>query len=101
LHVAAEYGSVRAATLLLDRRADVNARAIVDDAGVGLHTPIFHAVTQFDDYGLPITHLLLERGADLTVRVKLPGDYEQAGEVVECTPLATRCDLGAKARGKR
>ena len=34
-------------TLLLDRGADVNARATVDDAGVGGQTAIFHAVTQF------------------------------------------------------
>jgi len=36
---------------------------------------------------LPITKLLLKRGADLTVRVKIPGDYERPGEIVECTPL--------------
>jgi len=87
LHVAAEYGALEAATLLLDRGADVNARATVDGAGVGGHTAIFHAVTQFDDGGLPVTQLLLERGADLTVRVKLPGDYERPGEFVECTAL--------------
>src|SRR5712691_6434205 len=53
LHVAAEYGIVEAAKLLLDRRADVNARAVVDEAGVGGQTAIFHAVTQFGDWGLP------------------------------------------------
>ena len=87
LHVAAEYGHLAAAALLLDRGADVNARATVDDAGVGGQTAIFHAVTQFDDDGLPVTQLLVERGADLGVRVKLPGDYERPGEIVECTPL--------------
>jgi ankyrin repeat protein len=87
LHVAAEYGNLAAAALLLDRGADVNARATVDDAGVGGHTAIFHAVTQFDDGGLPVTQLLVERGADLTVRAKLPGDYERPGEIVECTAL--------------
>jgi hypothetical protein len=87
LHVAAEYGNLEAATLLLDRGADVNTRAAVDDAGVGRHTAIFHAVTQFDDGGLPVTQVLLERGADLTVRAKLPGDYERPGEFVECTAL--------------
>ncbi len=87
LHVAAEYGSPEAAALLLDRGADVNARATVDEAGVGGQTAIFHAVTQFDDGGLPITQLLVERGADLAVRVKIPGDYERPGEMVECTPL--------------
>jgi ankyrin repeat protein len=59
LHVAAEYGSVATAALLLDRGADVNARATVDEARIGGQTAIFHAVTQFDDYGLPVTQLLL------------------------------------------
>ena len=88
LHVAAEFGIVEAANLLLDRGADVNARASVDDAGVGGQTAIFHAVTQFWDEGLPIAQLLVERGADLSVRAKLPGHYERPDEVVECTPLA-------------
>lgn len=93
LHVAAEFGNLEAAKLLLDRGADVNARATVneagigDEAGVGGQTAIFHAVTQFRDLGLPAAQLLLERGADLTLRVKLPGQYERLDEVVECTPL--------------
>jgi hypothetical protein len=87
LHVAAEYGDAPAVSLLLDRGADINARATVDEAGVGGQTAVFHAVTQFEDYGLPVTQLLLQRGADLTVRAKLPGDYERPGEIVECTPL--------------
>lgn len=87
LHVAAEYGILEAAMLLLDRGADVDARATIDEVGVGGQTPIFHAVTQFADRGLPLTQLLVERGADLSVRVKLPGHYERLGEVIECTPL--------------
>jgi ankyrin repeat protein len=87
LHVAAEYGNAAAVALLLDRGADVNARATVDEAGTGGQTAIFHAVSQVDDAGLPATQLLVERGADLTVRVKLPGNYERPGEIVECTPL--------------
>jgi hypothetical protein len=31
--------------------------------------------------------LLIERGADLAIRVKLPGGYERPGEIVECTCL--------------
>jgi ankyrin repeat protein len=87
LHVAAEYGNLEGIALLLDRGADVNARATVDDAGVGGQTAIFHAVTQFNDDGLPATQLLIERGADLAIRVKLPGDYERPGEIVDCTSL--------------
>ena len=87
LHVAAEYGNLAAVALLLDRGADVNAHATINDAGGGGHTAIFHAATQFDDVGLPVTQLLVERGADLTLRAKLPGDYERPGEIVECTAL--------------
>jgi ankyrin repeat protein len=100
LHVAAEYGHPAAAALLLDRGADVNGRASVDAAGVGGQTAIFHAVTQFEDDGLPVTQLLLERGADLTLRVKLPGAYERLGEIVECTALGYALLFGG-ARERR
>jgi ankyrin repeat protein len=87
LHVAAEYGNVSATKLLLDHGADVNARAVVDQSGVGGQTPIFHAVTQFADWGLAVAQLLIDSGADLTIRVKLPGHYERPEEFVDCTPL--------------
>jgi len=87
LHVAAEYGNTGAARLLLDHGADVNARANVDENGTGGQTPIFHAATQFGDWGLPVAELLLERGADLSIQAKLPGHYERPDEVVICTPL--------------
>ncbi len=88
LHVAVEYGSIEAAKLLLERGADVNARATVDERGVGGQTPIFHAATQTRDLGLPLARLLIEHGADLTVRATLPGHYERPDEVVHSTPLA-------------
>lgn len=87
LHVASEYGSVDAARLLLDHGADINARAALDEHGIGGQTPIFHAVTQFNDFGLSVAQFLIDQGADLSIRVKLPGHYERLDEVVECTPL--------------
>jgi ankyrin repeat protein len=101
LHVAAEFGNVEAASLLLDRGADVNARATVDDAGVGGQTAIFHAVTQFGDRGLAMAQFLVERGADLGLRVKLPGHYERPDEVVECTPLGYALRFQDEARSDR
>ncbi len=87
LHVAAEFGNLEAARLLLGRGADVNARATVDAAGVGGQTAIYHAATQYGDDGFPIVQLLVERGADLSMRVKIPGHYDRPDEFVECTPL--------------
>ena len=87
LHVAAEYRNLEATTLLLGRGLDVNTRAAMDDGGVGGQMAIFHAVTQFEDAGLPVARLLVERGADLAIRVKIPGHYERPGEVLDCTPL--------------
>jgi len=87
LHVAAEYGNLAAAKLLVERGADVNAEAELDEAGVGGQTPIFHAATQFFDWGLPVVEFLVKNGADLSLRAKLPGHYERPEEFVECTPL--------------
>jgi ankyrin repeat protein len=87
LHVAAEFGNLDAVRVLLDRGADVNGKAVVDNDGVGGQTAIFHAATQNSDCGLSIVRFLVDRGADLTVRAKLPGHYEKPGEIVDCTPL--------------
>jgi hypothetical protein len=86
LHVAAEYGNVAAARLLLDFGANVNARVETNAAGLGRHTPVFHAVSQYQDWGLPVARLLADRGADMKVRARLPGQYERPEEVVDCTP---------------
>lgn len=87
LHVAAEYCEAEAARMLLDHGAEVNARALVDERGVGGHPPIFHAVTQYDDLGVPVARLLIEHGADLSLRARVPGRYDQPGEWLEVTPL--------------
>jgi ankyrin repeat protein len=87
LHVAAEYGNTAAAALLLDRGAGVDATASVNASGTGGQTALFHAVTQFDDFGLEVARLLLSRGARLDLRVTLPGSYDNPGEIVTVTPL--------------
>lgn len=94
LHVAAEFGNAAGVALLLDRGAEVDAGATVDEAGVGGQTALFHAVTQFDDAGLDVARLLLDRGAGVAVRATLPGDYERPGESVECTPLGYALRFG-------
>lgn len=57
LHVAAEYGSLQAAQVLLAAGADVEARA--QDG----HTPLFHTVNSILDHGAPVLRALLAAGA--------------------------------------
>lgn len=87
LHVAAEYGRLDAARLLIAHGAAINAAVAVDSAGMGGQTPVFHAVSQFGDFGLPVARYLVESGAELGIRARLPGHYERPEEFVECTPL--------------
>jgi ankyrin repeat protein len=83
LHVAAEYGFFDAARLLLDRGADVNARADIDANNIGGQTPIFHALTHFKRANPEVAQLLIDRGADLNLRARVPGHYERPDEILE------------------
>lgn len=87
LHVAAEYCSVDAVRLLLDRGGDVNARAQVDSDGIGGQTALYHSASQFADGGLEATRLLLARGANPFVRARIPGRHDDENDVFEGTPL--------------
>jgi len=87
LHVAAEFGNIEAAQLLLELGADVNARAEVVQADLSGQSPIFHAATQFQDFGLGMVRFLVHGGADLSIRARLPGHYDRPEEVVECSTL--------------
>ena len=69
LHVAAEFGHMRAARVLLDMGADVNARAAVDEYGLNGHTPLFHTVNSAWNRSAPLMQLLLEAGAAADIRL--------------------------------
>jgi ankyrin repeat protein len=83
LHVASEFGFLDAARLLLDRGADVNARADIDASGVGGQTPIFHALTHQNAHNSKVGQLLIDRGAGLSIRARVPGHYERPGEILD------------------
>ena len=76
LHVAAEFCAVDAATLLLQHGAEVNAPARIDSQGRGGQTPLFHAATQFHDWGLEMTRLLLDHGADVMAQATVRGRFD-------------------------
>ena len=44
LHLAIEYDDIDVARWLIERGADVNAKAAIDADGFGGHTPLFHTV---------------------------------------------------------
>jgi len=69
LHVAAEYGHVKAARVLLEMGAEVDARAALDEHGLNGHTPLFHTVNANDNRSAPMLELLLAAGADPGVRL--------------------------------
>ncbi len=83
LHVAAEYGFLESARLLLDRGADVNARAEMNLNGIGGQSPIFHALTNGAARESPVGQFLIERGADLSIRARVPGHYERPTEILD------------------
>lgn len=93
LHACAEYGEVDCARLALRYGADVNARARRDGEGYGDQTPIFHAVTAFDNISFSILKWLIENGADVnaSASLRVPPFWfdEERGDVLmdHVTPL--------------
>jgi hypothetical protein len=91
LHVAAEYGSRKAARVLIELGADVNAKAAVDEYGLNGHTPIFHTVNSNANRSEPLLRMLLEAGADAELR--LPGitwgkGFEWETTLFDVTPIS-------------
>jgi hypothetical protein len=91
LHVAAEFGLVRAAAVLLEAGAEVEAKAAVDDYGFNGHTPIFHTVCQRGNHGQPVLRLLLKHGAKADVRlagITWGKSFEWETTIFDATPLS-------------
>ena len=97
LHLCVDNDEIEIARWLLDRGADVNARADVDGDGFGGHTTLFACVVsqpyrtrlRTDD---AFARLLLDRGADPNVRASLRKrlrfvDDESTHEYRDITPL--------------
>ena len=76
LHLCIDFDEREIFDWLLEKGADVNAAALIDNEGFGGHTPLFNAIVsdayvngrQRDAY---MAHRLLDLKADITVRVNL------------------------------
>jgi len=91
LHVAAEFGLVRAATVLLQAGAEVEAKAAIDGYGFNGHTPIFHTVCQHRNHGQPVMRLLLEHGAKADIRlagITWGKSFEWETTIFDATPIS-------------
>jgi ankyrin repeat protein len=80
LHLAVEYDDLETAAWLVERGADVNARAAVDQEGFGGHTPLFHAVVALGARDDAKARFLLERGADPDSRATLRKQLQHMGD---------------------
>ena len=91
LHVAAEYGNVAAARVLLEMGADVNATASLDEYGLNGHTPLFHTVNSSHNRSAPIMKMLLEAGArpDVALRgITWGKGFEWETTIFDVTPIS-------------
>lgn len=91
LHVAAEFGLLNVARVLIDLGAEVDAPAGVDDAGMDGHTALFHTVNSNANRSAPLMRLLLAAGARTDIR--LPGitwgkGFEWETTCFDVTPIS-------------
>jgi hypothetical protein len=95
LHLCVEFLELDVARWLIERGADVNARAAVDAEGFGGHTALFGCVVTVSAYrnNDDVARLLLDHGADPNARASLRkrlrfADDETMHAYHDVTPLA-------------
>jgi hypothetical protein len=80
LHLCVDYDEIEIAQWLLEQGMDPNVKAAVDADGFGGHTALFCTVVSQPNFWMnygqqtqqaPFTQLLLDRGADPTIRASL------------------------------
>lgn len=83
LHMATELQEPTIAQWLIDRGADVNARATIDDDGFGGHTPLFHTTITLGRHDDRLAWLLLNYGAKPNIRATFRKQLGAMGDEVK------------------
>jgi hypothetical protein len=65
LHICAEFNHTDCAEILVKHGADVNAKAGIDEYGLGGQSPIFHTVNQNSNQSIDMLDFLISKSADL------------------------------------
>jgi ankyrin repeat protein len=92
LHIAAEFNDRAAVDLLLEKGANLDAKATIGEDGVGGQTPIFHVIGSNQGACYPLFEHLLSKRPDLSVKAKIQSNpivYEMKDgeEILDLTPL--------------
>jgi ankyrin repeat protein len=91
LHVAAEYGHLDVARVLLNAGVPVDVRTDGPDAHSPGHTPLFHTVNSNANRSAPVMHLLLDAGAQCDVllpQLTWGEGYEWVTPCFDVTPIS-------------
>jgi ankyrin repeat protein len=80
LHMAVEFHEEEIARWLVERGADVNARAGIDAEGFGGQTPLFHATVTLPPRTDSLARLLIANGCDSTIRTTLRKQLVDMGD---------------------
>jgi ankyrin repeat protein len=80
LHLAIEYDDIVMARWLIEKGADVNAKAALDADGFGGHTPLYHTVVTLAAPDDSKARLLLDRGAKPNVRATIRKQLRDMGD---------------------
>jgi ankyrin repeat protein len=80
LHLAIEYDDIDVARWLIERGADLNAKAALDADGFGGHTPLFHTVVTLAAPDDSKARLLLDGGANPNARVTIRKQLRDMGD---------------------